>query len=674
MEKDRLVQLIKERTADLLDGPPFNLERSRDSKRTGKAEWVCPLCGHGQGGDGMGFNPRSGGHGLICHACGFSGDLIALYQDIHPGEKFLDVLDALGEPLGEKADRRPATPTRATEATEGPSTPTRPAEATEGPSTPTRPAEATEGPSTPTRRPTASWQSIRCNPYYSRCAEALAKSEAAKAYLKKRGLDPELLADYSVGFDPESDPAAAPFGKGEPKHPTGRVIIPVANDFYIARRIDGNPDHKAVYPKGGQADIWNAQALDSTKPLVICEGALDALSVKAASPEVEAVGLNSASYARLLSERLETANNARFIVNPDQDAAGRRACEELLSTLKALGRPASVARLPHGYKDANDLWTADPERFRSWLEKAVGGPRLAKNAGLRILEGDWAAAAERLRVRTSTGFANLDQALGGGLPNGLCILAGASGFGKTTLALNVADNVAESGRPVLYFCLEEGQDRLTAKLLARRCTAEGYPRTAGDLLKAAGDLGEAEGIVNGWASRPGGRFAFYEGLFSVTADEVVTKTREFIDSTGERPLVVVDYLQALQCEDLRIDYRKQVDLGVHALAVLANEERLPVLALSNVNRSSYYGELSFVSLKESGGLEFAADSVVTLQPTAFIGSDLPPAAARALDEEERKRSPRDVTLKVLKLRGGRPLMTARFDYDAAHETFTETGN
>ena len=50
-------------------------------KVNGEASYICPICGHGTHGDGLCRNPRSAdGNGLHCFGCGFSGDIIDLYQ------------------------------------------------------------------------------------------------------------------------------------------------------------------------------------------------------------------------------------------------------------------------------------------------------------------------------------------------------------------------------------------------------------------------------------------------------------------------------------------------------------------------------------------------------------------------------------------------------------------
>src|SRR5690606_222457 len=67
----------------------------------------------------------------------------------------------------------------------------------------------------------------------------------------------------------------------------------------------------------------------------------------------------------------------------------------------------------------------------------------------------------------STGFDNLDQSLGGGLYAGLYTLGAISSLGKTTLALQIADNIAANGYEVIFFSLEMALAEVLAKSFSR---------------------------------------------------------------------------------------------------------------------------------------------------------------------------------------------------------------
>ena len=68
--------------------------------------------------------------------------------------------------------------------------------------------------------------------------------------------------------------------------------------------------------------------------------------------------------------------------------------------------------------------------------------------------------------RLKTGFAGLDDALGGGIYPGLIVLGGSPSVGKSTFALQIAESVAEQ-TPVLYFSMEMTRERIAAKFISR---------------------------------------------------------------------------------------------------------------------------------------------------------------------------------------------------------------
>lgn len=669
MDSKIILQQLHGQTKELLDRA---LEESKDRKG-----WLCPLCGNGPKGDGLHLVPGKEG-ALKCFggSCGFSGDIVDLWRKRF-GLDFTSALKELAATIGEELDPwKPDSRSSAPKPAQATAATPRPAQATTAASTAT-PAQVTATPQ-PAPKEKATRQSgtlrrLANIPYYKACAEALMgdtpEAQKAREYITSRGIELATAAAYCIGFDAAADPAFAPFGKGDYKpHATPRLIVPVSEGFYVNRRAERTGDGKTIYPKGGHAAIWNTDAMDSTAPLVIVEGFFDALSFIESGAEVQVVALNSAHYAKILLDLVETANNRKFIVCPDQDGAGRKSTRELVDGIRALGRECSILRLPPKYKDANDLWATDQELFTSWVTSAIEGPKLDTLADYAS-SGAWERENKAAGDRLSTGFLNLDKALGGGLLNGLAVLAGASSLGKTTLALNVAANAAEEGHKVIFFSMEIARRKLLAKILARECYGKGYPLTAEDLcLKRYGDHGaeEVEGVVSSWLCEHGGNFMLREGIFGTTSEDITGAVESFCDRTGERPLVVVDYLQIIQSgEEKYTDYRRQVDKATHELKILAERERVPVLALSNIGRAFYYGELSFNALKESGGVEFAADIVLGMQFTELMGME----NAKGTYDQEAAKEERDITLKVLKNRDGRIGQTARFTYTPRHDNF-----
>lgn len=99
--RDEARQEIRRRWREIIP------ELARPAKKGVNHEqsYVCPMCGHGKGGDGLTFDPKSaGGETLKCFGCGFSGDIIALYMEAR-GVDYNEALKGCGAIIGVQIDR-----------------------------------------------------------------------------------------------------------------------------------------------------------------------------------------------------------------------------------------------------------------------------------------------------------------------------------------------------------------------------------------------------------------------------------------------------------------------------------------------------------------------------------------------------------------------------------------
>jgi replicative DNA helicase len=210
----------------------------------------------------------------------------------------------------------------------------------------------------------------------------------------------------------------------------------------------------------------------------------------------------------------------------------------------------------------------------------------------------------------STGFGQLDNLLGG-LNEGLYLLAGPPGMGKTTLALQLAAAAAKDV-PIVVVTFEHASQNLTLKLLCARAGVN--PR---DVQRGYADLAKLQAAAEVWEP-VARRLAVVEGSSQLTVAQVRAQARRAMrHHQTERCLVVVDYLQlwAKVAEDLRGNFsaRERVDMLGGLLRELALGLRSPVLALASQNRSAGNygtgkGSAALDSLKESGGLDCRAGS------------------------------------------------------------------
>jgi replicative DNA helicase len=208
-----------------------------------------------------------------------------------------------------------------------------------------------------------------------------------------------------------------------------------------------------------------------------------------------------------------------------------------------------------------------------------------------------------------TGFADLDAKLAGFQPSNLIVLAARPALGKTTLALNIALNVAVREKaPVGFFSLEMSKEELVDRLLVGQADIDAWRLKTGrlsdedykKLTEAMGELSEAPIFID---DTPGASIL-----------EMRTKARK-LKAEKDIKLIIVDYLQ-LADAGRRFDNRVQeVSFVSQGLKNLARELKVPVLAISQLSRAVEQRgskKPQLADLRESGAIEQDSDVVMFL--------------------------------------------------------------
>ena len=208
-----------------------------------------------------------------------------------------------------------------------------------------------------------------------------------------------------------------------------------------------------------------------------------------------------------------------------------------------------------------------------------------------------------------TGFPSVDKRVNGGLDEGwVVILAGRPGMGKTSFALEVALNFAHDGVPSLV-CSQEMQ---SGQLIDRAIAIEG--RLA--LSKViAGEMTEEEHEKFQFGlSRIADIPLFIDEQGALRIEDVRRKARQVQREAGGRlGLVVIDFLQLMVAEGE--NRTREMTAITGALKALAKELRVPILALSQLNRSVENRPNKrpvMADLRESGSIEQDADVIWAL--------------------------------------------------------------
>lgn len=208
----------------------------------------------------------------------------------------------------------------------------------------------------------------------------------------------------------------------------------------------------------------------------------------------------------------------------------------------------------------------------------------------------------------STGYDDLDNKLAGMQDSNLLILASRPGQGKTSLALNIAANVAiREGLPVGFFSLEMSKEEVVDRLLVSQSEVDAWKLKTGRLDDEDFDrLQEAMGIL---ADSP----LYIDDTPASNILEMRTKARRLQVEHG-LSFLIVDYLQLVVGRHLENRVQEVSEIS-QSLKNLARELKIPVLACSQLSRAVEQRgtkKPQLADLRESGAIEQDADVVMFL--------------------------------------------------------------
>ncbi|MDO4562661.1 MAG: replicative DNA helicase [Clostridia bacterium] len=208
-----------------------------------------------------------------------------------------------------------------------------------------------------------------------------------------------------------------------------------------------------------------------------------------------------------------------------------------------------------------------------------------------------------------TGFDGLD-ALTAGLQNSnLVIIAARPGVGKTSLALNIAENAAIRNRvPVAIFSLEMSKEELVNRVLSSEALIPSQKMRVGDL--DANDMAKLAHSLKSLVSAP----IYIDDTPGITASEIRAKSRR-MKIEHNIGLIIIDYLQLMESHSKRDSRAQEVTEISRALKIMAKELCVPVVTLSQLNRASEARKdrrPQMSDLRESGSIEQDADIVMLL--------------------------------------------------------------
>ena len=632
--------------------------------KSGKG-YICPLCGSGSGKNGTGMTTKDGIHFTCWAGCFTNADMVDIIGMEAGATGYTDKLQAACKVFGIDLDESSTSRTAQ------------------------KPIQAAARSNQQQEQQPADYTD-----FFLQANKDLDKTDY------HRGISGETLDRFHIGFVQAWRHPKAPNAPASP-----RLIIPTSNISYIARdtRADLTDEQKKYSKqKVGPVHIFNLSALQSAnKPVFIVEGEIDALSVIDVSGA--AVGLGSTANIPMLLKILEKQPKPKqpLIIALDSDPTGRDKANDLTAGLKELGisyyRPETDL-YGEEVKDANGALMFDRDCFKRLIreveQEAIAAAKeiqteeqqeYAKNSAASYIQDFVNGIAASVNTPCiPTGFSNLDRVLDGGLYEGLYVIGAISSLGKTTFVLQAADQIAQAGQDVLIFSLEMARSELMAKSISRhtvqRCLANGestrnakttrgitagkkyanYSQRERELIKSS---------IQAYKDYADHIF-IVEGMGNIGVDQVRQTVGKHISLTGNKPVVVIDYIQILAPFSDRATDKQNTDKAIMELKRISRDYKIPVIGISSFNRESYKEEVGMKAFKESGAIEYSSDVLLGLQLEGR--REKGKNGQTEFDENAAKRKdPRDIGLVILKNRNGKTGDKLKFSYYAMFNYFEE---
>ena len=214
-----------------------------------------------------------------------------------------------------------------------------------------------------------------------------------------------------------------------------------------------------------------------------------------------------------------------------------------------------------------------------------------------------------------SGIGELDKMITGLNKSDLIILGARPGMGKTSFALNIARNVALSGRTVCFFSLEMTRDQLAQRVLSSEAGIKSEKMRTGEL----------EGDEWTRLAQAGDQLSKTELYFDETSDITVQQMKAKLRRMRKVDLVIIDYLGLMHTAKPTDNRVQEVSEITRSLKIMAKELKVPVIACAQLSRATEAKGKShkpaLADLRDSGSIEQDADIVLFLYRDTYYDSE-----------------------------------------------------
>lgn len=357
-----------------------------------------------------------------------------------------------------------------------------------------------------------------------------------------------------------------------------------AEDFY-------RPDHRLIFRQ-----IHHLAENNEPVDLVTLADRLQA------SGELDGAGGHA--YLAELAENTPSTSNIRAYAQVVRERASLR------RLIEAAQEIADTGFNPQG-RSANELID---EAERLIMQIGEQGPKAGGPRDMGTLLTETVERIEELCnsggsiTGLSTGYTDLDRYTSGLQKSDLIIVAGRPSMGKTSFAMNLAENAAlAQGAPVLVFSMEMPAEQLTMRMLSSLGRIDQTQVRTGQLDQQGWEkLGKAVGKLKNAS-------LLIDDTPALTPTELRGRARRVKREYGDLAMIMVDYLQLMRVAGASEGRTAEISEISRSLKAIAKEFRCPVVALSQLNRALEQRPNKRPvnsDLRESGAIEQDADVIM----------------------------------------------------------------
>ncbi len=381
----------------------------------------------------------------------------------------------------------------------------------------------------------------------------------------------------------------------------------------------------------------NKEALESTVMKKLVAGDFIEPKHEAIFQAISELYLNGKPVSRItVCEQLNASNNIKTKVGDNYvyDVANNNSCvmSNLDSYIEVVTKNSQNRKLINTLDHLHDLASNRKASVNDIVDMGVSQLNVLKikddemgfeslnvilKRNMEELREVMKGTSERKVIKT--GFSYLDKITGGFKPGTVNIIAARPGMGKTALVLNIATNVASMfNKPVAIFSLEMSKSEIANRFLAA------LSNTDFKSIQRANITHEDEIDLTKTLARISNYPIYIDEKTNTNPTDIMSKCKDLISSTApDLGLVIIDYLQLLTIPGKSTGNRQNEIAEIsRSLKVLAKELKVPVIALSQLNRGTENREdgdhiPGLADIRDSGAIEQDADCVIFIHRPSY---------------------------------------------------------